>query len=61
VSCSDILREKALACNLLFCCAVQFKEFFFIWVNQVSCELVMHSIWIFPKDFDLNYGRYNLM
>ncbi|XP_062153327.1 uncharacterized protein LOC133861557 [Alnus glutinosa] len=37
---SDILREKALACNLLFCCAVQFKEFFFIWVNQVAKILV---------------------
>ncbi|XP_059451308.1 uncharacterized protein LOC132182124 [Corylus avellana] len=37
---SDLLREKALACNLLCCFAVQLKENFFTWVSQVSKILV---------------------
>ncbi|KAE8021927.1 hypothetical protein FH972_007774 [Carpinus fangiana] len=37
---SDILKEKALACNLLSCCARLLKEKFFTWVNQVAKILV---------------------
>ncbi|XP_062153185.1 uncharacterized protein LOC133861411 isoform X2 [Alnus glutinosa] len=37
---SDILKEKALACNLLCLCARQLKENFFTWVNQVAKILV---------------------
>ncbi|XP_057972666.1 uncharacterized protein LOC131160801 [Malania oleifera] len=37
---SDTLNEKAIACNVLCCCAGELKEDFFPWINPVVDTLV---------------------